>query len=1029
MNLARLVGLLLVMGCARGACGAAGFAVRDGAWMHGGRPFYSTTAHAIFHHFREDRESAILDLKELKKAGFSVVEVYWQWGKDLDPATNTFSFGVFDDFIRECNRIGLYTFCMFQEYIPIWLADKLGWGHTSEEGNRDLRIDDFYVCNPSFKAESKRFYTALVEHLAANPEISKSILYFNMGGEYKPFRPNRQPKPLDYGYDDFTVGAFRGWLAAKGWSPADVEKRWGAPGGAYRTWEDVWPAISMKETDYKARPLSEANAARWDWFEFRQEVASQHMAEAVRWLREAGEKRPLIHEYNTVIPGGLPLFLDWSRVGARSGRDGIYTSTGTFDREFDYPSLLSNLAIARGASDPPWQSNEQKGNTSPEWMIRHAWMLIAMGGTGVHFWEWRGDDWGVLKKDRSPSEGYAAAVRVNARIEFLGDLLKSSRPMPNRIGLLAIVEESLYAPYAHDRERNAVLQALLESGSGVEVATITEDQVLNHGLDDYRLIISTGQVRMRQAVREKLAEFVRRGGSLWLTPGSASKDEADRATAVNPGAPLDKAAGVQVTGDREVAVGRLFMGKAPSAPFAVLECTTKASTAKPVAYLDSYRTGEPAIWRNAYGKGICYFQAAGTAYPPSEDTPLTRDTEALRYYVRSNSGQLPRELLAGALSEQGIEPYAKPFEWHDYGETQLRDFAQGRAQAARPTYKPLRTVITGIRRADPGYLLFLIEGDNRFADARIELNAKRLGLKGEWVAYAPETLEQQPLRTDGFGAWAVRVGLKPAEVKLLHLVPRAQVAKWIAHYGAKDWTGIVAKLPPIPAKRLAPPSEAGKVDPGDLRNVRPKPHGDRWLLVDLSRHANRSLVDEGRQENAKAFLGSVGVGDNDLSELPKGLNEFLGVPYDILDPAAHTNSCLITKTSGRPWLGPLEFAGIPVREKVKKIHWLYGTGWAPFDLPVGYITYHYSDGTRDQENLICGRNIMNWWGRAEHYESPGLRLAWSGNTPAARRNYTTVGLYHYAWENPHPEKTVESIDIASYGGDACLIVVAVTGEK
>lgn len=990
------------LACGAGAAGDADFTAVDGVWLYDGSPYYSTSAHAIFHKFRTDRVGAVDDLKRLRQAGFTTVEVYWQWGKDLDPATDTYSFDVFDDFVLACKQIGLETFCMFQEYTPGWLADKYGWDHTSEEGKRDVRVDDFYVCDPTFVAESKRFYTTLIEHLKQRPDVSENVLYWNMGGEYKPFRPHRQPKPLDYGYDLPTVAAFREWLKAKSWSLADVAGRWGAAG--YASWGDVWPAINMSDTDYKGRALSKIGCARWDWYDFRQEVSWKHMADAIRWVREAGDARPMVHEYNIITPGGMAPMLRWSRVGARPGSDGIHQASGTFDREFDYASLISNLAICRGASDPPWQSNEQKGDTSPEWMTKHAWLLIAMGGTGMHFWDWRGDGWGVMKPDGSPGQGYAAAVRLNAEFEFLGDLLQGSRPMANRIGILALSEESFYSPGAHSREMTLILNTLLENGSGCEAAIITDDEVLHTDISGYRMIVVPGQEHMRSGVREKLAEFAREGGALWLTPGSASKDETDQPTESSPGAPLDAAAGLRITGAKDEPVIGDLDSSEQAKPYGMLGVNVTATSAEPVARLSD--TGEPVVYRNRFGKGVCYFQAGGTAYPPDGDTPLVRDPDALSYYIKSNAGQLPVGLLEAALAERGIAPYARVF-------------------AAGCDGEPLSAVMVGVRKADPGYLVFLVEGSNRFTDVRVQLNLRRLGIDGKWTAYVPETLERRAV--DERGSFVTY--LKPSQVKVFHVLPEGRYAEWASQFRGKEWGAIETWLPPTPRKRLVPPSEVGRVDPGDLANVKSKPYGDRWLLVDISRHANRSLVDEGKQENAKAFLGSTGVGDNDLGELPTGLRKLAGAPFDILDPAVSGGTCMITKTVGRPWLGPLEFTGIPVREKVRRIHWLYGTGWAPFDLPVGYITYHYSDGTKDEENLVCGKNIMNWWGRAQEYENDKLQLAWSGNTPAAKRNFTTVGLYHYAWENPHPEKTVESIDVTSYGGDACIIVVAITGER
>ncbi len=1008
----------LVAVCAAPAMGE--FNADKGVWLRDGKPFYSTSAHAVFHKFRDNRAEAVQDLERMKAAGFTTVEVYWQWGKDLDPATDTFSFSVFDDFVLECKRIGLGTFCMFQEYVPGWLGRKYGWTHTSEEGKPDLRVDDFYVHYPSYNAECKRFYDALLQHLKERPDVSENVLYYNMGGEYKPFHPIRQPKDLHYGYDEPTVAAFRKWLAEKGWTLDSIAKRWGT--GAYETWDDVWPAVNLKKTDYRGRELKNWGHAFWDWFEFRQDASWRHVRDTVNWIRAAGDKRPLIHEYNTVTPGGLPLFLDWSMVGARDGGDGIHLATGTFDREFDFNSVLYTLAIARGASSAPWQSNEQGGMTTPEWMRRHAWFLVANGGTGIHFWDWRSDGWGLVNDDGSPKEGLAQAAQLNAQIDYLGDLLKSSKPMPNRIGILELAEETLLAPRAHEREVGMLLQGLLDAGSGCETAIITDAEVLHGRLSDYRLLIVPGQTRMRRSVREKLARFVKDGGVLWLTPGSASKDEGDSATPANPGAPLDSVAGVTITGSRHPVVGDLNVGKPyMKPPVGMLDLDAKASTAQVIGGIEQ----QPAVWRNRYGKGVCYYQAANAAYLPDGDNPLSRDPDALASYVKANAGQPSREVLDRALMDAGIAPYAQARKWAEYPADQIEAMHKGLTQMAAPYYPPLDTVMVGVRKAKSGYLLFLIEGDNRESDCLVRLDMSRLGMHGKWAAYDPFTLEKTDVAPDG----SIRLIVKPGETKILHLLPADQAPKWMATFRGKNWPATLAKLPPVPEKKLVPPSEIGKLDPGDLSAVKPQPYGDKWLLVDISKHANRSLADEGKMENAKAFLGSIGTGDNDLNQLPSGIREFVGVPFNVLDPKSNRASCIITKTTGRPWLGPLEFRGIPVRDKVKRIHWLYGSGWAPFDLPVAYITYNYSDGSKDQENVICGRNVMNWWGRAQEYENDKLQLAWSGSTPASSRNFTTVGLYHYAWQNPHPEKTLESIDITSYGGDACLIVVGITGER
>ncbi|MEI6916149.1 MAG: beta-galactosidase trimerization domain-containing protein, partial [Armatimonadota bacterium] len=753
------------------------------------------------------------------------------------------------------------------------------------------------------------------------------------------------------------------WLVGKGYTPQSIAARWGASGNAYASWENVWPAINMSKTDFKGVALTNIGVARWDWYDFRQEASWKYMRNVVGWIRDAGENRPMVHEYNIVTPGGIAPFLRWNRVGAMPGFDGVHLASGSFEREFDYHAVLAYLAICKGASDPPWQSNELKGNMSPEWMTKHVWLLSALGGTGMVFWDWASEGWGVVNSDRKLTDSSAEALRLNREIGFYGDLLQGSKPMPNRVGILVLSEETYYSPYVHEREIMAVAKTLLEQGSGCEVATITDDEVLQKDISGYKVILVPSQEHMRQSVREKLAAFVKNGGTLWLTPGSASKSEADQVTPVNPGVPLNQVAGLSI-GEEIPPVIATVAGGRGVAPLGMLSRSVTATTALPIRQMGN----KPAIFRNRYGRGACYYQAAVTAYSPGKGTPILNDPEGLKSYIEINSGNLPSDLLSEALAGAGVAPYVKVFD------------GSGRL---------LSTVLVGVRKTNPGYLVFLIEAGNYTSNITVRLNSGRLGINGSWVAYAPNSLETKTVKSSSFTTL-----LKPSQVKIFHLVTKADSAKWIAAFKKKNWPAIAKTLPTVSEAKLVPPSEMGKVDPGDLRAIKPEPFGNKWLLVDISRHANRSLIEEGEKENAKSFIGSGGIGDNDLRALPVGMQEFLGVPFKILDSKVDKTTCMVTKSSSRPGLGPLEFKGIPIRDLVGKVHWLYGAGWAPFGLPIGYVTYHYADGTKAQENLICGKNILNWWGRNQSYESDKLRLAWAGSTPASTRNFQTVGLYH-----------------------------------
>jgi len=194
--------------------------------------------------------------------------------------------------------------------------------------------------------------------------------------------------------------------------------------------------------------------------------------------------------------------------------------------------------------------------------------------------------------------------------------------------------------------------------------------------------------------------------------------------------------------------------------------------------------------------------------------------------------------------------------------------------------------------------------------------------------------------------------------------------------------------------------------------------------IDLSRQTNQSLSDNRRH------TGWLGSGtDDDFAMLPRGLHWWAGVPYQVLDGGDEVILLAAEGDPPRSW--PAALRGIPIGTKANALHFLHTTS-APdrrygniydrgknYPPEVGKYVIHYADGTTAEVPMLYRKTITDWNaalppGRAE--------LAWEGTTAGGARAI----LASWRWDNPEPDKVIESIDIRSNETVLRPVVLAIT---
>lgn len=186
------------------------------------------------------------------------------------------------------------------------------------------------------------------------------------------------------------------------------------------------------------------------------------------------------------------------------------------------------------------------------------------------------------------------------------------------------------------------------------------------------------------------------------------------------------------------------------------------------------------------------------------------------------------------------------------------------------------------------------------------------------------------------------------------------------------------------------------------------------------------------------------------------------VPLD-LAKYAHIKASVFDKITQFPWpgvpRGPQKFAGVPLEitgalmlwgerntnaglkypEHIKDIpiqrpfETLYVCHAAFFEgesgLPLCEIVLHYDDATSASDKILCGEDARDWFAnRSEPNLGPsGSRsvLAWDGDSQYGTRTqairFCLTGI-----TNPHPDKTVTSIDLVSPKTKSAACIIGIT---
>jgi hypothetical protein len=176
-------------------------------------------------------------------------------------------------------------------------------------------------------------------------------------------------------------------------------------------------------------------------------------------------------------------------------------------------------------------------------------------------------------------------------------------------------------------------------------------------------------------------------------------------------------------------------------------------------------------------------------------------------------------------------------------------------------------------------------------------------------------------------------------------------------------------------------------------------------------NAPANLIDLSAYYNAPLTVGwhSPPEEHNDLSELPRGLQIFGGVRFDVRGLIQIGT----TGPNGLPY--PDHIHSIPIGRSCQRLHFLHSAaqaGTAHKGDELGSYIIHYVDGGRIEIPIVVGKDLADWWSKANE-ENMNFVIAWTGRNPSVSRFNGTIRLFKTTWENPRPAVPIRQFDFVS----------------
>jgi hypothetical protein len=249
------------------------------------------------------------------------------------------------------------------------------------------------------------------------------------------------------------------------------------------------------------------------------------------------------------------------------------------------------------------------------------------------------------------------------------------------------------------------------------------------------------------------------------------------------------------------------------------------------------------------------------------------------------------------------------------------------------------------------------------------------------------------------------------------------------HFGCPRWSPDGNELAVVVQRNGQ--GEIWSIATSALKRSRPMAPACEWSAVP---QAAADLIGPWHRPRGSVFAidlshhytaAKIGVGEGNSLDLAAGTHLLAGIEFQV------GNGMIQLQGGSVPTMPPAA-SGIPVHRRLVRLYILHATqyGMASHGVSEGELIseyrVRYADGDIATIPVNIGQDVRDWWSSSQQPLSRG-QVAWAGTNKAVSQDYY-LRLYLSTWRNPHPEKSVESIDYVVAKSKAAPFCVAITGE-
>jgi len=197
--------------------------------------------------------------------------------------------------------------------------------------------------------------------------------------------------------------------------------------------------------------------------------------------------------------------------------------------------------------------------------------------------------------------------------------------------------------------------------------------------------------------------------------------------------------------------------------------------------------------------------------------------------------------------------------------------------------------------------------------------------------------------------------------------------------------------------------------------------------LDLTAVVNMGLADEKGSDGAGGWTDEGPF--NDMRDLVPGQHKFLGVPFEVIDPARNGGKAVLTLKGNTLPNGPEGSGPIVVGRMVRGLFFLHSANYAQVKgATAGAYEVTYEDGKTVTGPIVIAGNIYDWWMDWQEGEDSRTVVVRAKEGLGGENQARFLRVWY--WGNPRREAAIKSIRMTTEkGSPAALVLLGVTAVE